>query len=179
MALGFLLFAVGIVLAVVGGAKAPVEGTDWPDTLLLFGAGVAVGITGLVIWHRAVRKEAAASHAETGGSGDPESLIARLQAPLDALGDEIGEMAPEAITHRVDDLLVHYVLPFAEVRQKVIGRFGMEKGAEILVTVAFGERLLNRVWSAAGDGHVVEARRCFPEAHGAFREAARLFEAAA
>ena len=50
----------------------------------------------------------------------------------------------------------------------------MDKGAEVLVVVAYGERMLNRVWSAAGDEHLLEARTCLPEAQEAFAEAVAL-----
>ena len=50
----------------------------------------------------------------------------------------------------------------------------MEKGAEILVTLAFGERMMNRVWSAAADGHLPEATASLNESTDAFIEAAAL-----
>lgn len=177
-AIGFAVFAIGVALAVVGGAKAPVEGSDWPDTMLLFGIGTAVSIVGLVLWHTATRKAAKEAATAGGADADPAALIASLQAPLNDLNEDIGTLNTDQICDRVDALLTGYVLPFAEVRQKVVSRFGMEKGAEILVTVAFGERLLNRVWSAAGDGHAPEARKSFPEAYSAFVEAGRLFDEA-
>ena len=47
----------------------------------------------------------------------------------------------------------------------------MDEGAQILVTMAYGERMLNRAWSASADGHIQEARGCIPEALAAFEEA--------
>lgn len=170
--IGFLVFAVGVALTVVGGAKVPAEGAEWPDTLLLVGVGIAVGVVGLVLWHLDERRKAQAmARGELGARADAAKLLREVQAPLDALAGELERLKPAEITARVDEILVGYVLPFAEVRQQLITRFGMQRGAEILVTVAFGERLLNRVWSAAGDEHVVEARNSFPEAYHAFKEA--------
>lgn len=170
--IGFLVFAVGVALIVVGGAKVPAAGAEWPDTLLLVGVGVAVGVLGLVLWRLDERRKAhAMARGELGDRADAAKLLREVQAPLDALGADLHHLKPAEITARVDALLVGYVLPFAEMRQQLITRFGMQRGAEILVTVAFGERLLNRVWSAAGDEHVVEAQSCFPEAHHAFKEA--------
>ena len=51
---------------------------------------------------------------------------------------------------------------------------GMSHGAEILVATAYGERMLNRVWSAAADGYLEEARSSFREASSAFDEAATM-----
>jgi hypothetical protein len=169
---GFLLFAAGVTLTVVGGAKTPAAGSEWPDTMALVYAGVALAVAGLVLWHLDQRNKARAiARGDLGNRPDAAKLLRAVQAPLDAFAAEIGELPPAQITARVDELLVTYVLPFAEARQQLITRFGMQRGAEILVTVAFGERMLNRVWSAAGDHHVVEARTCLPEAHHAFKEA--------
>jgi hypothetical protein len=50
----------------------------------------------------------------------------------------------------------------------------MDRGAEILVVIAFGQRMLNRVWSAAADRHLPEARSCYPDAVEALEEAADM-----
>jgi hypothetical protein len=94
------------------------------------------------------------------------------------LGEEVDGLDADSIMNRVDELLNGYVLPFAEVRSRVIDRFGMEQGAEILVVMAYGERILNRVWTAAADGHLPEARTCYVEAAEALRESQALFERA-
>ena len=47
---GFPLFAVGVAIAVTGGAKAPADGASWPDTILIFGIGVGLAIIGLILW---------------------------------------------------------------------------------------------------------------------------------
>jgi hypothetical protein len=76
----------------------------------------------------------------------------------------------------VDKILNTLVLPFAEVRQTIIDMFGMSQGANLLVVVAYGERNLNRVWSAASDGHLPEARSVLPDVISAFEEATELLE---
>lgn len=178
-ALGMLLFVVGIGVAVTGAAKMPEAGTEWPTTWPVFLAGAAVCTVGLIMWHldRSRQRKAAAKdpHRTT---GDPATLLRDLQAPLAQLQAEVNALDTDVLADRVDALLSTYVLPFAEVRRTLIDRFGMEKGAEILVVVAFGERMLNRVWSAAADGHLPEARACLPEATEAFVEAAALLESA-
>ena len=94
------------------------------------------------------------------------------------LAAEIGELDATTICDRVEAFLVEWLLPLAEVRQRFIDRLGMAKGAEILVSLAYAERLFNRVWSAAGDGHLPEARRVMPEAVEGLEEAAKLAAAA-
>ncbi|MEE2901017.1 MAG: hypothetical protein VYC39_01750 [Myxococcota bacterium] len=173
----FVIFAIGIVICILGGAKVPDEGQTWPSTLGLFIGGLVVAITGLIAWRKAVAATSA-NEAESKDGQDPATLLSDLVAPLEKLGAEIGDLDTESITARVDEVLDKYVLPFAEVRQRIVNKFGMEQGAEILVVVAYGERMLNRVWSAAADGHHQEACNSFPEASEAFNEAVRLLNQA-
>ena len=171
---GFIIFSIGIVLAIVGASKAPIEGSAWPDTVPVFLAGSLLAVVGLFLWRRATAAEARAQAASSESANDPYALLTGLMEPMNALKSELDSLDTEALGERVDHLLNDFVLPFAEVRQVLVNRMGMEKGAEVLVIVAFGERLLNRVWTTAADGHLPEAKACFPEAHEAFIEAHAL-----
>jgi hypothetical protein len=175
--IGFGLFSLGTIVAVTAGAKAPAKIGEWPDTLPVFIVGALVCIVGLVLWHRGTTAETKRAITE-GEQKDPVALIDALQAPLNALGEEVGELDADRIMNRVDALLNGFVLPFAEVRRQVIDRFGMEQGAEILVVMAYGERILNRTWTAAADGHLPEARSCYAEAAEALRESHTLLSQA-
>lgn len=170
---GFIVFAIGIIISILGAAKVPAEGSKWPDTLVLFSIGAAIAIAGLMMWRMAVKK-ANAEEANTKDDKDPATLLSNLVEPLQKLSNDIADLDADAITQRVDEVLDKYVLPFADVRQRIVNKLGMEKGAEILVVVAYGERMLNRVWSAAADGHLPEAQASFPEALEAFTEAKKL-----
>ena len=165
---GFLVFVVGIAIAISGGAKLPVDG-DWPDTVPLFLVGCAISLLGLVIWRKALAA-LATSHEASSEKQDALSLLNALMEPAKKLGEEIDSLGEEAINSRADTLIETYVLPFAEDRNSIIQEFGMDVGADALCTMAFGERMLNRVWSASADGHVQEARACFPQALAAFEQ---------
>ena len=163
---GFFVFVVGIAIAISGGAKMPTTG-DWPDTVPLFLVGCAITILGLVIWRKALAA-AHVVHSAESEKQDAMALLAALMGPAKKLGSEIDSLDVETINSRADDLIETYVLPFAEDRKSILQEFGMDLGADVLCTMAFGERMLNRVWSASADGHVQEARACFPEALAAF-----------
>ena len=173
--IAYAAFGIGVMLSISGAAKMPVEGSDYPDTVPVFLAGAILAIIGVTLWRIALGQEKKAdakdSGSETKEQGSPDALLNDLIEPLNKLRDDIAELDADKIMARVDELLETYVLPFAEVRQRLINRLGMSAGAEVLVHIAYGERMLNRVWSAASDGHLPEARNCLPEAADAFVEA--------
>ena len=162
-----------------GSATIP---SAFPSTSPVFAAGLALAVVGVVLWRVSAHRAAMAGHvaAEKGEpeapGRDPEVLLREVVKPLHVLQAEIDKLGADKITERIDSLLEGYVLPFAEVRRGMIDRFGMTDGAEILVTVAFGERMMNRVWSAAADGYLTEARACYPDVVAAFEEACNLLD---
>ncbi|MCA9556989.1 MAG: hypothetical protein H6704_09645 [Myxococcales bacterium] len=176
-----VLFAIGIMVAISGGAKTPEKVGAWPDSWPIFALGAVAALIGLVLWRRQkalARANLKEQMSAPGQANNPFELLAGLIEPARRLGAEIDTLGAEAICQRVDDLLETYVLPMAEVRQRVLDRLGMAAGAEVLVTVAFAERMLNRTWSAAGDEHLPEARAVYPDALEAFIEAQALAEKA-
>ena len=169
------VFGLGVIVAIASAAKLPMDGGSWPDTLPVFGFAAVLCALAIFFWRKeisAARKDELES--QTGAENSPEVLMSGLMAPLTDFVSQIGDMDADAICARVDSLLETYVLPFAEGRQKVLDSLGMEKGAEVLVVVAYGERMLNRTWSAAGDGHLPEACASLPESVEAFKEAHSL-----
>lgn len=179
--LAWALFAGGIMLSITGAAKLPDPSSeqtgllaDFPDTWPIFAGGFAATVVGLGIWWADVFAHRAAQHADESDGSNPLTLLAGLLPQLRNLSDEIDSLGSDALTARVEDILEHTVLPFSESRQKLFDRLGMRLGAELLVTAAFGERMLNRTWSAAADGHLEEARSSFKDGVVAFEEAARL-----
>ena len=168
------LFALGIVLAISGGAKLPDEGQDWPDSLPIFLVGAGLAVVGLVGWRRAVAQARLAPAADGDAATDPFALLEAVLPPARTLAADLPHLSGSQIEARVDDLLSGFIHPLAEARQRVIDRLGMGAGAEILVTVAYGERMLNRTWSAAADGHLPEAGSAYPDALQALEHAADL-----
>lgn len=183
----YVLFGCGIMLAISGAAKLPepvpegVEATfmeQFPDTWPVFVGGFVSTVFGLVLWWKDVFAHRVLSQNDDSDGSNPLVLLASLLPQLRELDSEIDTLGQSEITERVQHVLEHTVLPFAEARQKLSDRLGMRVGAELLITAAFGERMLNRTWSAAADGHLEEARSSFHDAVGAFEEAAAIADAA-
>jgi hypothetical protein len=177
----YILFAGGVMLAISGAAKLPdMEPSAarsladrFPDSWPVFATGFALTVAGLVIWWRDEFALRAAHHADDRDGSNPLTLLRGLVPQLHELSNDFAELDATQVTNRVEHLLEHTVLPFTEGRHKIMSWLGMSAGADLLVTAAFGERMLNRVWSAAADGHLEEARSSLAEAVGAFEQAQR------
>lgn len=181
--LAYILFGGGIMAAISGAAKLPTaipEGATptfldrFPDTLPEFTIAFIATVVGLIIWWKDVFAQRKVNQAAETDESNPLTLLAGLAPQLSDLADRIDHLDSSAIISQVEHILEHTVLPFAEARQKLFDRLGMRAGADLLVTAAYGERMLNRTWSAAADGHLVEARSSFREAAQAFDEAAAM-----
>ena len=83
-------------------------------------------------------------------------------------------MDADELRRRIDDLLLTHITPLVEGRQALIDAYGMREGAEILLQVALAERNFNRVWSAAADSHLPEARDSFAKALAAIRDSVAM-----
>jgi hypothetical protein len=184
---GFLIFVLGIMIGISAGAKlspakletdpkAATELSRWPDTLPVFGLGVVVAAAGLTMWWSVVLGERAAARAAADGTAEgselgPVQLVEQLLQPLKDLEGDIGSLGGPELCQRVESIVDQFITPLAEGRQRFVDRFGLAGGSEALNATAFGERMLNRVWSAAADGHLDEARSSFTEVVAAFHQA--------
>jgi len=175
---GVALFAIGILIGISGGAKMPAESQRWPDTIGIFLTGAIMAAIGVVLWRMDIRKQLrdGIRVVATDDKANPTPLLEHAVTPVEALSKELDSLSEKQLMERIDTILESYILPFAEARRSVIDRFGMGQGADILVTVAFAERMFNRVWSAASDGNIEEARASFRDAADALAEARRLMQ---
>jgi hypothetical protein len=169
---GTFVFTLGILIAISGAAKPPAEGETFPDTFPVFIAGFLAAIAGVEIWwgNRSITR-LLTSNADHEAPDSPFVILRQLVPTLQDFAARADGLDPAGIEHEVDELTSQYIAPFVEGRQAIIDRLGLKKGADFLVTAATGERLLNRVWSAAADGHLEEARTSLAEAVGAFEQA--------
>ena len=172
---GPITFGIGILIAIASAAKPPAAGVKWPDTVAVFLLGALVSAIGVFLWRQAKAKEREANLSGDGAQGvDPFERLEKSIAPLAALETTLANIEGEPLCDKVDELLQEYILPIAESRQTIIDKLGMNKGAELLVLLSYGERMLNRTWSAAADEHAPEAHSSYKEAVAAFREAEKF-----
>lgn len=166
------------------GARGSIASVDlpvqarWPGTTTLWALFAFVAAVGVALWRYGVKQQAKTGLDQVADDENPFALLARLLPAARELGDQLGSVDVRDVPERVEELLATYVLPLGLVRQKVIDRLGMRAGSEILVVFSYGERMLNRVVSAAADGHRAEALASYPDALAALEEAKRLAKVA-
>ena len=175
---GPLSFGVGIIIAIAGATKLPADGTKWPDTWPIFLIGALLSVAGIVLWRMAEAKQDAAAAPGEDGKSDPLELLQAAVPAVKAVEADFKALTSDALCERIDAVLQDFIVPAAEARQDLVKKLGMERGAEILVTAAYAERMLNRVWSASADGHLPEAGSSLTEAAEAIQQTAELAAAA-
>ncbi len=168
---GPYLFAAGILVAIAGSAKLPEAQGGFPDTLPIFILGAITAAVGIFLWRRQIKQEQEQPDTDPNAI-NPFERLESIQAPLAQLNTDAPGLETEELCTRVDAILQEYVIPFAMARHKVIEKLGMDEGAELLIVVAYGERMLNRAWSAAADEHAPESVASIQEACEAFKELA-------
>ena len=170
---GTMLFSLGIVITVISGAKAPRPEEVWPDTLPLFCFGVMLTIVGLVLWRKSEQRDVASQESTT------DSALSRLIVLTETLNNQCqtwSELDCATLNDSITVFQDQYVRPFVDVRHQIAEQFGMHKGSEIMIACSYGERMLNRVWSASADNHLQEAQSSLKEAVQAFEEVTSIIQ---
>ena len=171
--IGITLFVIGTIMGIIAASKVPETGAKYPTTVGAFFGGLALAIIGNILWHRSERniiKAQLEQHKNDGSS--PISLLSNTVPAIEELYQKAQATKGMELCDEVDKVLDTHVHPFTEKRKTFMDILGQAKGAEILLDVAYGERMLNRVWSAASDGHHQEALNSISESLENYRKAA-------
>ena len=176
--LGFILFVIGISIGVIGGAKAPQDGSTWSDALPIFATGFIMALIGLIVWKMSIAQQNLEKRSVLNTSksnndlniSSPLDYLYTLAVPFSQLVGQKETLSLQELHAEVTRLLENHMLPFAEERDSILLQLGMERGANLLITTSYCERMLYRVCSAASDGHTPEAHSSLLEAKEAFNE---------
>ncbi|MBE9562567.1 MAG: hypothetical protein IMF12_06865 [Proteobacteria bacterium] len=166
---GLLLFVIGVILALISAAKLPADNTNWSDMLPLYSLAVLLACSGLLLYYRS--QSYFTNSSSTFLCSNVVLLLQELILELNKLEIEIFNLDTVEIANRVNILLNNYVLPCVATKQEIIKSLGNHKGSEVLVHIAQGERLLNRIWSAASDEKIQEIYITYPNISYNFEEA--------
>ena len=174
--LGKILFFMGAILAIAAAAKMPNAGDQYPDTLLFFIFAFLVGIVGNIIWHSSEKKLILnqLEQQKSDESAHPIKLLEKAYKSIALLQEQFKELTPEKCMERIDAISSQDIHPFVDKRRALGDLLGQQKAAEILLEVAYGERMINRTWSAISDGHREEAQFALSESVKSFSQATKL-----
>jgi len=164
--LGYLLITVGFLAgAFVATQNEPT--VDWPR----YGVALAVAVAGVILVRIALRQ---ASHKEERLVGDLRILdasLGRLVERSEELDRIKGSIDVYELRHRIDQQFREDLDRFADARESIANRFGLQPYADVMSYFAAGERYLNRVWSASTDGYIDEAHTYIEKAREQLGEA--------
>lgn len=170
-----LIFVAGIIVAIASAAKMPGAGAKYPSTVPVFVVGLLVSIIAIIIWHKSenfITKNVLALKMED-AEANPTIILKTTLAPIIALNEKISGLSEKEICDEVDRIIEDFINPFVEKRKAFMDIHGLEKAADILLTLAYGERMLNRVWSAASDHHIPEATNVMKEVVASYESAVK------
>jgi hypothetical protein len=147
----------------------------WPTVpWLWYGLSMAVGLVGVVL----LRSSASAAESNEGRIAEDYDTVTKSLAMLNervgSLGQDFDSQTPKSVVDYIDGQLIEPFADFAESRNAMVQRFGMQPYAEVMTQFASAERFVNRAWSASADGYMNEARDCIARSTAHLQEAQNL-----
>jgi len=126
---------------------------------------MVIGMTGVVLLRRTSRTAESDSGKVAAEYSTITSSLLELRKHVAHLGSSLDKYTPHEIVNFIDDECGEPFADFADARNALVQRFGLQAFAEIMTQFASGERFMNRAWSAAADGYVNEVRDCVERAN--------------
>ena len=160
--ISILFFTLSIIVGISLAAKMTPKGVV-PESLGIFIVSIIVGIVSLIFWHKAVKLEAKEAVKHVDENESPMQTLNSLFEKMKVI-KESGPFQP-GFCDQIDELSDGDIFNFYEKSDILKELLGQEKGAEIILTFAQTERLINRSWSAFSDGHLEEATNSFEQAY--------------
>ena len=170
---GIALFFIGAITAISAAAKMPEGEATYPTTVGIFIAALITGIIGNILWHGTEKKKVLAELEEHKNdvNSNPVILLEATIPAIEALLRKAETLVGMELCVELDKVLDTYVHPFTERRKTFQDILGQANGAEVLLIIAYAERMLNRVWSASSDGYPDEAKNCLEDSLNNYRSA--------
>lgn len=146
----------------------------WPGKWW-FALSVALLLVGGLTLRAESKRALATAEATSTDEESPEAAIAEIRRSLEELRDEVRRGGDERqvrqdIVRHVGEMQLTHLRAFADNRTRLVAKLGMSGYAALMDRFALGERMLNRAWSTAADGHLPEATRCLDAAVEPFRD---------
>ena len=186
MKLSSILVVLGTIISTIAaaGINKPLMASKNVPLLLLFTLGMIALIASTFFRKRELKAEV--EKLESTGILDPEGVTKEITDRLKALLDRVNsletsgadkkvEKAEEAfwldVRDEVERILLEVILPLMDMKELLKEKLGAERYGEFAVEFAYGERYLNRAWSAITDEYYWEAKESITEALDGFKRA--------
>ena len=173
---GLSVFTISIIVALISAAKLPISQQTWSDQLVVYAFAILFALLGLWLLRSAPVILTNRSTFITPPKYLSLELLQQLLAEMYDLKPHLEHSDRMATLNKVQILLEKYIIPFTTQQSEIFQQLGRTQGIKIIMIIALGERLLNRVWSATGDGHFPEAFHSYLKALAAFEEALIIFQ---
>ncbi|WP_018693351.1 hypothetical protein [Algicola sagamiensis] len=135
-----------------------------------------VGCVGVVLLKSGEKKAAQCDVHLSANMDLLSDSIKNIVKNLEELNRNKESLPPYEARFEIDRLLREDLTNFAESRNAMVQRFGLQHYADVMSGFAAGERYVNRVWSASTDGYVDEVKAYLEKALIQFRESEQHFE---
>ncbi len=156
--LGLLLLTVGFFAsAFVAVRHADSAGLAW-NTIewVWYIATFLLGVSGVVLLRVTARTADTHSHKLDADMATLESSLGKLLGRLQMMIRDAELVDVYDVHGRIDDELVEDLSAFADARESMAHRFGLQSYADVMTKFALAERNINRAWSASADGYIDE-----------------------
>jgi hypothetical protein len=171
--IGMIFFFLGSITAISMAAKMPAAGSEYPTTTGIFAVALAFGVLGNIIWHKTEKKSVLAELEmhKNDEAHNPVILLTKTIPEIEKLLAEYDSCKDIEACDKIDEIMDTYIHPFTEKGKTFMDILGQKNGSEVLLVIAYAERMLNRVWSATSDGYPQEAKNCLEDSLKNYQEA--------
>ncbi|MGI9471317.1 MAG: hypothetical protein ACR2NZ_07300 [Rubripirellula sp.] len=153
--------------------------SDWATIPWVgYGTSMLFGVAGVVLLRTASKRDHHDDAKTEAEYSVVQSSLASVSSVVQGLCDDESDIDPARILRAIDDQCAEPLSDFADARQSLVKRYGMNTYAEVMTEFASAERFLNRAWSAAADGYVDEVRSSIERSNGHLGNARKLLNEA-
>jgi hypothetical protein len=165
-ALGYGLIAVSFLTSSLVAVRQTVE-IQWTWFVPL----CLLGVVGIVLVRTAIRQKATAVEQVAANISTIHDSLHSVVKKVTQLNLEKSGINTYDMRHRIDELLVDDLTSFADAREAIGLKYGLQNYADVMSHFAAGERYINRVWSASADGYIDEVNTFMEKVEVQFSEA--------
>lgn len=130
-----------------------------------------LGVVGIVLVRSAIRQKATAVEQVAANISSIHNSLHLVVKKVTQLNLEKSGINTYDMRHHIDELLVDDLTRFADAREAIGHKYGLQNYADVMSHFAAGERYINRVWSASADGYIDEVNTFIGKAEEQFSEA--------